>query len=213
MSTDDRPVVLVIDDEKNILSIFEMWLGDAYDVRTATNGAAGLEKLNETVDVVLLDRRMPGLSGDEVLQQIVEREGSYQVALVTAVDPDFDITEMDFDTYVTKPLDEETVTTTVERLLARAEYDSLVQEHYALAEKLAALESAKTDTELATSEAYQETTERFAELEAQLAEQSKSLDRDDLVNSIPNNDWGVSSPAADTESEGSEAADTEPSDE
>lgn len=210
MSADDRPVVLVIDDEESILSIFEMWLADEYEVRTATNGTDGLEQLDETVDVVLLDRRMPGLSGDEVLESIIERDGSYQIAFVTAVDPDFDITEMAFDTYVTKPLDKVTVTATVERLLARAEYNSVLQEHYAVAETLATLESEKTDTELATSAAYQETTERFAELESQLAEQSQSLDRDDIVSSLPDSEWLATSQADDS----AEApTDTEPSNE
>jgi DNA-binding NtrC family response regulator len=185
MSSDERPVVLVIDDEESILRIFETWLADEYAVRTATNGSDGLDKLDETVDVVLLDRRMPGMSGDDVLTAIAERDGACQVAVVTAVDPDFEIAEMPFDTYVTKPLDRPAVVEVVERLLARAEYDSLVQEHYALAEKLATLESEKTDAELATSERYQEAAERFADLDARLAEQSTSLDREDIVRSIP----------------------------
>jgi DNA-binding response OmpR family regulator len=36
---------------------------------------------------VLLDRRMPGLSGDNALNRIREREYDCRVAMVTAVDP------------------------------------------------------------------------------------------------------------------------------
>ncbi|TQQ81415.1 response regulator [Halonotius roseus] len=199
---DEHPGVLVVDDEQSILGIIELWLGDDYDVQTATNGSDALEALDETVDVVLLDRRMSGLSGDEVLAEIRERPGSYQVALVTAVDPDFDIADLAFDSYVTKPLDEATVRQAVDRLLARATYDDLLQEHYAVAEALATLENEKTDAELSTSEAYQEAVDRFAELEKQVADRSGSLRRDDLVNSMPSHEL-----AADPTAGSKEAAD------
>jgi CheY-like chemotaxis protein len=179
--TDERHGVLVVDDEENILRIFELWLGEHYDVTTATNGTDALAALDETIDVVLLDRRMPGLDGDEVLTKIRDAEGSYPVALVTAVDPDFDITELAFDTYVTKPLEEADVRRAVERLLERASYDELRQEYYAVAETLATLEHEKTDAELSTSAAYQETAERFAELASTLDSHARSIQRDDIA--------------------------------
>ena len=194
---DEHPGVLVVDDEQSILSIIELWLGDDYDVQTATNGSDALEALDETVDVVLLDRRMSGLSGDEVLAEIRERPGNYQVALVTAVDPDFDIADLAFDSYVTKPLDEATVRQAVDRLLARAAYDDLLQEHYAVAEALATLEDEKTDAELSTSEAYQEAVDRFADLEDQLSSHSGSLRRDDLVSSMPSHELVADTVAGD----------------
>ena len=180
-STDKPPGVLVVDDEQSIRRIFDLWLSEEYDVQTATNGTEALETLDETVDVVLLDRRMPGRSGDEILAEIRERPGSYQVALVTAVDPDFDIAELEFDSYVTKPIDEATVTQAIDRLLDRAAYDELLQEHYAVAETLATLEHEKTDAELSTSVAYQETAERFAELASALDSHARSIQRDDIA--------------------------------
>jgi CheY-like chemotaxis protein len=39
-------------------------------VRTAYGGHEALEELSDDVDVILLDRRMPGLSGDEVLEEV-----------------------------------------------------------------------------------------------------------------------------------------------
>jgi CheY-like chemotaxis protein len=189
---DDHPSVLLVDDEQNLLHIFELWLSEDYDVQTATNGSDALEALNEAVDVVLLDRRMPGLSGDEVLNEIRKRPGSYQVGLVTAVDPDFDIIHLTFDSYVTKPLDEATIRQTVDRLLVRAAYDDLLQEHYAVAETLAMLEAEKTDNELSTSEAYQEAIDRFIDLKDQLSNHSDSLQRDDLVSSMLCDELGAS---------------------
>jgi len=59
--------------------------------------------IDETVDVVLLDRMMPGMSGQEVLAAIRERGLDCRVAMVTAVDADFDVIEMGFDEYLGKP--------------------------------------------------------------------------------------------------------------
>ncbi|PSQ47149.1 hypothetical protein BRD19_10435 [Halobacteriales archaeon SW_7_65_23] len=119
-----------------------------------------------------------------LLREIRDRDIECQIAMVTAVEPDFDIAEMPFDTYVSKAIDETTIKETVERLAARAQYDALLQEHYAVAEKLAMLEKQKTETELATSSAYQELLDRFEELESARADSAAALDRDDIVSEI-----------------------------
>ena len=173
-------MVLIIDDEPDIVQILEFWLADAYEVRTATSGDAGLDALDSGIDVVLLDRRMPGISGDDVLTAIRDRAEAYQVGLVTATDPDFDLVDLDFDTYVTKPLDESTVLATVERLLARTAYDTSVQERYTVAETLALLEETKTEGELATSERYHELSERLATLDEVVPTEVAELSREDL---------------------------------
>lgn len=188
LDTDTTPgeetVVLVVDDDVKLLETYEMWLDAEYDLRTAASGDEALAELTEEIQVVLLDRLMPGLSGDEVLEQIRESGINCQVAMVTAVEPDFDISDMPFDAYVPKALDRETVIDTVERLAARADYDDVLQEHYAVAEKLSTIENQKSEADLAKNQAYQELLDRFAELDKQLSEQAADLDRDDIVSSI-----------------------------
>jgi len=186
MTTRDDPVVLVVDDDEKLLETYKMWLEADYDLRKAAGGDEALDKLDEDVQVVLLDRLMPGLSGDEVLERIRESDRSCQVAMVTAVEPDFDIADLPIDAYVSKALDRETVIETVERLVARAEYDDVLQDHYAVAEKLSTLENQKSESELAKNETYQALLDRFAELDEQLAAQAADLDRDDIVSSIAN---------------------------
>jgi CheY-like chemotaxis protein len=61
---DERPVVLAIDDEPRVVQAFDLWLGEDYRVETATSGSDGLELLSDAVDIVLLDRHMPGMSGE-----------------------------------------------------------------------------------------------------------------------------------------------------
>jgi DNA-binding NtrC family response regulator len=68
MST-TRPRVLVVDDKENMLKLLGRILGERYDLTTASDGAAALERLaRERFDVVLTDIRMPGADGFEVLR-------------------------------------------------------------------------------------------------------------------------------------------------
>ncbi|ELY99049.1 response regulator receiver protein [Natrialba chahannaoensis JCM 10990] len=158
----DTPTVLIVEDEPDLANLYTVWLGDEYDTRMASNGSEALELIDESVDVVLLDRRMPELSGDTVLETISERELDCSIAMVTAVEPDFDIVSMGFDDYLVKPVSKDELLQAVERLEVRATYDEELQELFTLAEKKALLDTEKTPEQLADSEAYER-------LEAQLA--------------------------------------------
>lgn len=166
----DKPTILVVEDEQALLDIYEQWLSANYEVRTATDGEAALDRLDNDVAVVLLDRLMPGMSGDEVLTAIRERTDECRVAMVTAVEPDFDILEMGFDDYLTKPVEHEELEETVDRLLARSSFADLERELYALASKRAALQSSKTSDELADDDRYRDLEARIETLREQLDE-------------------------------------------
>jgi DNA-binding response OmpR family regulator len=170
MSESDRPAVLIVEDEPDVAETYKLWLRDDYEVLMAHDGDEGLELLDESVDVVLLDRMMPGLSGDEVLERIRERDLDCRVSMVTAVEPDFDILEMGFDAYLSKPIKSDQLTETVENLLERSEYDSLLQEYYSLVEKQATLEATKSGTELAGNEEYERLQERIETVQDDLSD-------------------------------------------
>jgi two-component system response regulator AdeR len=165
--SEQPPLVLVVEDEPDLADLYAAWLGDEYRVRTAYGGREALDELDEAddaVNAILLDRRMPGLSGDEVLTAVRDRGIDCRVAMVTAVEPDFDILEMGFDDYLVKPVTSDTLRETVEGLLRRGEYDSEVQELFSLTSKKAMLESEKSASDLADNEEYQRLTERIEEL-------------------------------------------------
>jgi DNA-binding response OmpR family regulator len=164
----EQPTVLVVEDEPPLVEIYARWLESEYRVRTAQNGSEALEQVDEDVDVALLDRLMPGMSGDEVLAEILDRAPDCRVAMVTAVEPDFDIITMGFDDYLTKPVEKETLLETVDRLLERSDYQRLEQEFYALVSKRSALQAAKSAEELSTSEDFAELEHRIEELETEL---------------------------------------------
>jgi two-component system response regulator AdeR len=161
---DDATGVLVVDDERRLADLFGTWLRGDREVAVTYDGEAALEALDDDVGVVLLDRRMPGLSGDEVLEEIRARESDVRVVMVTAVDPDFDIIEMGFDDYVVKPVSKDDLLDVVERMESRSAYDRTVQRYYSLASKKALLESEKPASELEDSGEYQDLVGEFEEL-------------------------------------------------
>jgi len=182
--SDEPPLVLVVEDERDLADLYATWLRGEYRVRVAYGGREAIEKLDDEVDVALLDRRMPDLSGDETLQAIREEGISCRVAMVTAVEPDFDIVAMGFDDYLVKPVSREALTETVENLLRRNSYDEGIQELYALASKKALLESEKDPATLDSNEEYRELSERVAELRSELDETIASFDDDDEMEAI-----------------------------
>jgi len=78
--------LLIVDDEKNLLKLYQReFLEDGYDVLVACSGAEALEKLRlQTVDLVILDIRMPGLDGLETLKQVMETPSNPPIILNSA---------------------------------------------------------------------------------------------------------------------------------
>jgi CheY-like chemotaxis protein len=183
-SADDRPTVLVVDDQPNVAEAYALWLSDEYEVLTATGGAEALDVVDDRVDVVLLDRHMPERSGDEVLAAVRDRGLGCRVAMVTAVNPDFDVVDMPFDDYLTKPVGREDLVETVERLLALSTYDDQVRDHFSLARKKAVLEAEKTDAELADSETYAGLPDRIDRLEAEMDESVGRMDAEGFASAF-----------------------------
>lgn len=161
---DDQPTVLVVENEPDTAAIYSDLLADDYTVKTATSGAEALELVDEDVAVVLLDRKMPGMSGDEVLRTIRDRGLDCRVVLVTGVEPDLGILDLPFDDYLTKPVSPEVLRSTVSAMCSRNAVDDQIREVVALASKMATLETKLSIEEMEASDAYAETVSRFNEL-------------------------------------------------
>ena len=174
----DQPLVLIVEDEPDLADLYATWLRENCRVRVAYGGHEALDQLDEDVDVVLLDRRMPDLSGDEALAEIRNRGFECRVAMVTAVEPDFDIVAMGFDDYLVKPVSKEALEETVDNLLLRNSYNDGVQELFSLASKKALLESEKEAADLEENEEYRELDARLSELRANLDETLRQFDEE-----------------------------------
>lgn len=160
MSDGDLATVLIADDERAIVDGQASRLETQYRVRRAYGGREALDQLDEGVDVALLDRRMPDLSGDEVLERLRSEGYSCRVAMLTGVEPSFDIAEMGFDDYLRKPVDEAALFDVVENLLARQAYDTGLREFYSVARRIALLETEHDRAELANNDAYRSLLDR-----------------------------------------------------
>ncbi len=81
-----KPRVLIVDDEHAILRAYSRVLTSCgYAVETACGGEAALELLNTiTVDVIVSDLTMPGMTGMEFLRAVRQRDPDLPVILMTA---------------------------------------------------------------------------------------------------------------------------------
>lgn len=77
--------ILIVDDDEALATLMEKALrAEGYEVRRAGDGPAGLALLEEQpADLVLLDVRLPGMSGMEVLRQIREKHAGTLVLIIT----------------------------------------------------------------------------------------------------------------------------------
>lgn len=166
----DSPSVLIVEDEPDLADLYATWLEDVCSPTAVYDGSEALQAIDEDVDIVLLDRRMPGLSGDTVLETIRERDLDCRVAMVTAIEPDFDIVGMGFDDYLVKPVSEAELVETIEGLQLRAAYDDQLQEFFALASKKVLLDGEKSDAERKASQEYARLEDRLAVLRVRIDE-------------------------------------------
>jgi len=181
MSVDDGAhTVLVVDDEPEFADSVALWLRDHWDVRVAYDGEEAVEAYGPEVDAVLLDRRMPRLSGDEVLAEIRAQPGESGVGMMTAVQPDWDVVEMEFDLYLKKPVRKEEVIEATQKLLSRAEYARELQALFALSAKVGALRARYDADELADDERFERLQAELERVKAQANERLAELDPEEF---------------------------------
>src|SRR5213594_423981 len=118
-----RPVVLVVDDDPGVRESFRLILEDHYDVVDVPDGPRALDVASASqIDLVLLDIRLPGMDGIEVLERIKAIDEGIEVILVTAVKTvRTAVAAMKlgaFD-YLTKPFEEEELLSLSRRALER----------------------------------------------------------------------------------------------
>ena len=118
-----RGTVLVVDDEESVRASLRAILEETCHVLEAENGRQALEMLGvHTVDLVMLDQRMPGEPGIDVLQQIKALDSTIVVVLATAVHDVKTAVEAikrgAYD-YITKPFDVDAIVLLVHRALEK----------------------------------------------------------------------------------------------
>ncbi len=126
--------VLVVDDEESIRSVLRQALTDAgHHVVAAETGQKALDVLSRSdIEVMLLDIRMPGLSGLDVLREVAVRSPATCVIMVTAmadVSTAVEAMKQGAYDYVAKPFDLDDVIIAVQRATERRTLMLLDQQH------------------------------------------------------------------------------------
>ncbi len=124
----DQTLSLVVaDDDPDILRLLERRLSRrGYEVVSAADGSAALDAVRRTEpDAVVLDRLMPGLSGEAVCAALKadERTAAIPVVLLSAQASEQEIVEgfgVGADDYLTKPFDLDELDERLRRLVAAA---------------------------------------------------------------------------------------------
>lgn len=83
-----KPTIVAIDDEVEFIDMLKNYFEPrGYDINCAIRGTKGIELVKEKKpDVVLMDLKMPGIDGDEVLSLMKSMEPSPRIIFVTAYD-------------------------------------------------------------------------------------------------------------------------------
>ena len=80
-----KPIVLVVDDEEAVLRLFQKILKKKeYAILMANNGKAALEQVEmKRPNLVILDLKMPGMNGIEILRKIKRIDKNIEVIIIT----------------------------------------------------------------------------------------------------------------------------------
>ena len=162
---EELPRALVVDDEREVADAYALRLRGLCNVETAYDGEGALETVSEReIDVVLLDRHMPGMSGDDVLEELAGMAFVGRVIMVTAIDPDFDILDMPFDEYLCKPVDREDVRAAVTQQYTILGYATL-GEYFSVEAKRQVIAAELPAEQRESHDEYQRRQEQLRQLE------------------------------------------------
>lgn len=168
-------VVLIVEDDPQVAELYSDWLTDDYSVRIAHSVAEAYSLSQGHVDAVMLDRRLGTTPVADVVGPLRESEGKPSVALLTAVEPDVDIIDLDIHEYITKPIKKHEFRACVTRLLGRRSLSRKLDARFALASKLAALEASRGPASPETTEDYSRLRTAFEHLSEDVATEVRGL--------------------------------------
>lgn len=123
--------ILIVDDEKNIRMTLKHCLREQkYDLDIAINGDEALTKIeNNKYDLVLLDIKMPGLSGMDVLKKVRERGNNTNIIMMTAygtIERAVEAMKLNAIDFISKPFSPDEIRSIVRDVLNR---EDLVEEN------------------------------------------------------------------------------------
>jgi response regulator RpfG family c-di-GMP phosphodiesterase len=118
--------ILIVDDEEMITSVLSTMLGTwGFETQTANTPSEALNLLRQTkFDLVLLDIRMPQMSGLELLRIIRDKHPNISVIMITAVgtaDAAVKALKLGAEDFITKPFDQNEIFNSIKSALDKKE--------------------------------------------------------------------------------------------
>ena len=183
--------ILIVEDEPNMVAgLRDNFEYEGYEVITAPDGAAGLERaLNEAPDLVVLDVMMPRMSGLEVCKQLKSKRPSIPIIMLTARGQEVDKVvglELGADDYVTKPFSIRELLARVKAVLRRARTVPKEQDRYSFGDVEVNLRSCQV---LRKGKVLDFSSKEFELLKYFLCHLGEALSRDRLLEEV----WGYES--------------------
>ena len=123
-NTNSVPRVLVVEDEPDIAALIAYQLTrEGFRVETAGSGTEALDAVGREVpDLVVLDRMLPGLSGDEVLSRLKAEPATANVPVLVREQEDrIEGLELGADDYLTKPFSPRELVLRAQAILRRVQ--------------------------------------------------------------------------------------------
>ncbi|MFP4687343.1 MAG: sigma-54-dependent transcriptional regulator [bacterium] len=128
----DKVEIAVIDDDPSICELFTEAFKDKYAVRTYLDGQEGIEAIKKAApDILILDLRLPGMGGMEILKKINEKWPEIEVIMVTAhkdIRSAVKAVKLGAYDYVSKPFDLEEIEVIIEKCLENRELKEEVKQ-------------------------------------------------------------------------------------
>jgi len=139
---DKKPTVLVVDDEIDIANEIVSILDETkeYNILRAGDGKDAVEKVRSNeIDVVLLDIRMPNMTGIDALKEIKASKNSPEVIMLTALDDSLNAWEASkhgaYD-YLTKPFETAPLLMRTKRAAEKSIYSKRFNKNWELLDSL-----------------------------------------------------------------------------
>ncbi len=146
--------IMVVDDEETICEALMAWfVKDGYQVETALSGEEALGCLQgNDIDIFLVDVKMPGMDGIELLSRIKKKQPEAIVIMMTAhgsIQTAVEAMKRGASDYLCKPFDPDTLSLLMERVMINK---SLQKENIALKERLLEQQEEAADVFIVHSE-------------------------------------------------------------
>jgi DNA-binding response OmpR family regulator len=182
------PKILIVEDEPNMVSgLRDNFEFEGYDVITAPDGVAGLERaLSDSPDLVILDVMMPRMSGLDVCKQLKSKRPATPIIMLTARGQEVDKVvglELGADDYVTKPFSIRELLARVKAVLRRSGNLPKQGEKFAFGEVEVNLRSCQVSRK---GKALDFSSKEFDLLKYFLVHPGETLSRDRLLEDV----WG-----------------------